>query len=92
MNLLPILAQAQQAQQSRYAFTVFGILFLLLWTLPILGIIWLVRYLLRAARERQRLRLELGKLAEEVHLLRRRLDPNEQTPPVSTDPSNTEAD
>jgi len=89
MNLLAFLAQAQPIYSVAWGSLLMVMLF---WGLLILGIIWLVRYLRRAARERQRLRLELGKLAEEVHLLRRRLDPDDQTPPVSTDPSNTEAD
>jgi len=40
------------------------------WGLIIWGIVWLVQYLKRSGRERQRIRLELGKLAEEVQLLR----------------------
>jgi len=43
------------------------------WGLIIWGIVWLVRYLKRSGEERQRFRLELGKLAEEVHLLRQEL-------------------
>lgn len=44
------------------------------WALIIWGIVWLVRYLKRSGEERQRFRLELGKLAEEVHLLRQKLE------------------
>ncbi len=44
------------------------------WGLIILGIVWLVRYLKRSREERQRIRLELGKLAEEVHLIRQELE------------------
>jgi hypothetical protein len=43
------------------------------WGLIIWGIVWLVRYLKRSGEERQRFRLELGKLAEEVQLLREEL-------------------
>jgi len=43
------------------------------WGLIIWGIVWLVRYLKRSQEERQRFRLELGKLAEEVQLLRQGL-------------------
>lgn len=43
------------------------------WGLIIWGIVWLVRYLKRSREERQRFRLELGKLAEEVQLLRQGL-------------------
>ena len=52
----------------------FGLLATLIkWGLIIWGIVWLVRYLKRCREERQRLRIELGKLAEEVHLLRQEL-------------------
>ena len=44
------------------------------WGLIIWGIVWLVRYLKRSGEERQRLRLELGKLAEEVRLIRQELE------------------
>jgi biopolymer transport protein ExbB/TolQ len=44
------------------------------WGLIIWGIVWLVRYLKRSREERQRLRIELGKLAEEVHLIRQELE------------------
>jgi biopolymer transport protein ExbB/TolQ len=44
------------------------------WGLIIWGIVWLVRYLKRSREERQRFRLELGKLAEEVHLIRQQLE------------------
>ena len=52
-----------------------GILFVFIVTLgPIIwGIVWLVRYLKRSSKERQRLRIELGKLAEEVSLIRKEL-------------------
>lgn len=44
------------------------------WGLIIWGIVWLVRYLKRSREERQRIRLEFGKLAEEVHLIRQELE------------------
>ena len=44
------------------------------WGLIIWGIVWLVRYLKRSREERQRFRLELGKLAEEVSLIRQELE------------------
>jgi len=43
------------------------------WGLIIWGIVWLVRYLKRSGEERQRFRIELGKLAEEVRLIRQEL-------------------
>jgi hypothetical protein len=44
------------------------------WGLIIWGIVWLVRYLKRGREERQLLRLELGKLADEVQRLRQGFD------------------
>ena len=43
------------------------------WGLIICGIVWLVLYLKRSSEERQRLRMELGKLAEEISLIRKEL-------------------
>jgi biopolymer transport protein ExbB/TolQ len=57
-----------------------GLLFTLIkWALIIWGIVWLVRYLRRSQEEKQRSRLELGKLAEEVHLLRQELKDSRST-------------
>jgi len=53
---------------------VLGILLILIkWGLIIWGIVWLVRYLKRSQEEKQRFRLELGKVADEVQLLRQGL-------------------
>ena len=54
---------------------VLGVLFVFIvtWGPIIWGIVWLVRYLKRSSEERQRLRIELGKLAEEVSLIRKEL-------------------
>ena len=50
----------------------FGLLFTIIkWGLIIWGIVWLVRYLKNIREERQRFRIELGKLAEEVSLIRK---------------------
>ena len=46
------------------------VLMLLVWGLLFFGAIWLIRYLMRSAKEHRRLRLEVGKLAEEIHRLR----------------------
>ena len=52
----------------------FGLLFTIIkWGLIIWGIVWLVRYLNNSREERQRFRIELGKLAEEVSLIRKEL-------------------
>jgi len=48
------------------------------WGLIIWGIVWLVRYLKCSREERQRFRLELGKLAEEVRLIRQKLEGGEK--------------
>jgi len=55
---------------------VLGVLFVFIVTCgPIIwGIVWLVRYLKRSSEERQRYRLEFGKLAEEVRLIRQELE------------------
>ena len=52
----------------------FGLLVTIIkWGLIIWGIVWFVRYLKRSNEEKQRLRIELGKLAEEVSLIRKEL-------------------
>ena len=52
----------------------FGLLVTIIkWGLIIWGIVWFVRYLKRSNEEKQRLRMELGKLAEEVSLIRKEL-------------------
>ncbi len=43
------------------------------WILVIIGLFRLVRYLGTAGKEHTLLRIELGKLSEEVHLLRQEL-------------------
>ena len=43
------------------------------WGLIIWGVVWLARYLKRSNEEKQRFRIEFGKLAEEVHLLRKEI-------------------
>ena len=49
-------------------------LVMLKWGLIIAGIIWLVRYLKRSSEERQRLRIELGKLTDEIRQIRQKLE------------------
>ena len=52
----------------------FGLLFTIIkWGLIIWGIVWFVRYLNNSREEKQRFRIELGKLAEEVSLIRKEL-------------------
>ena len=44
---------------------------LLTLVLPIVAIVWVIRSLVRNKRENQRLRLEVGKLADELEKIRR---------------------
>jgi hypothetical protein len=48
--------------------------FLFVW-----GVVWLIRYLKRAAAEKLRIRMEVSKMAEEVHLLRQELKGKEKS-------------
>ena len=51
-----------------------GILVLIVkWGLIIWGIVWLVRYIKRSKKEQMLLRLELGKLADELQQIRQEL-------------------
>ena len=44
------------------------------YVLPILLVIWIIRSLVRNKRENQRLRLEVGKLADEVQQIRKQME------------------
>ena len=48
--------------------------------IPILLIILFVRYLVRSNKERRRLRLEVGKLADELEQMRKQKDDEEDNP------------
>ena len=48
---------------------------IVIWGLIIWGIIWLVKYLKRGRQEQQLLRLELGKLADELERMRKKNEP-----------------
>ncbi len=52
---------------------------LIKWGLIIWGIVWLVRYLKCTREERQRLRMEIGKLADELEQVRKKIEPNDKT-------------
>jgi hypothetical protein len=55
---------------------------LIVWVLPILVIVWLVRAMLQNKRENTRLRLEVGKLADELERTRKQgADRDEGSPP-----------
>ncbi len=47
---------------------------ILIFGLYIGGIIWFVRYLKRSAQERQRLRMELGRIGNELEQLRKQME------------------
>jgi uncharacterized membrane protein YqiK len=49
------------------------IVVLIVWVLPILLVIWIIRSLIRNKRENQRLRLEVGKLADELQQIRKQM-------------------
>ena len=72
-----ILAAAEHLTRTFMRVSIFGILVLLiyggLFALIIIGLIRLVRFLGTAGKESKLLRMELGKLAEEVHLIRQEL-------------------
>jgi hypothetical protein len=50
------------------------IVILVVWALPVLVVVWVVRHVLRSDRERRRLRLEVGKLADELERTRKQKD------------------
>ena len=56
------------------------LLVLLVTGLPLLGIIWLIRYLIQARKEHCRLRLEVGKLADQVQRLQQTSQHNNDEP------------
>ncbi len=45
---------------------------LILFVLPVLVVVWMIRSLVRNKRENQRLRLEVGKLADELERMRKK--------------------
>ena len=47
---------------------------MLFWGLIIFGIIWLVKYLKQSSEEKQRLRMELGKLTDEMEQMRQEIE------------------
>jgi len=57
------------------------IVVLIVWVLPILVVIWIIRSLVRNKRENQRLRLEVGKLADELQQIRKQAE--DKQPEVS---------
>ncbi len=52
--------------------------FIAFWGLIIYGLIQLIRFLASSRKEQKLTRMELGKVAEEVHLLRRELKGKEE--------------
>jgi hypothetical protein len=58
------------------------LIILLFWGIPlallIVGLIRLIKFLGSVPKEQKLLRMELGKLAEEVHQIRKELSPNKK--------------
>lgn len=48
------------------------LIILMISLVPVVIIVWFIKYLLKKTRESQRLRLEVGKLADEVEQLRKK--------------------
>ena len=68
--MIDILASAYRSMPM-FIFVI--IINLIPFALFVWGIVWFIKYLKRGREEQQRFRLELGKLAEEVHLIRQEL-------------------
>jgi hypothetical protein len=51
---------------------IISVVFLITWVLPIAVVIYVIRLLIHNKRENQRLRLEVGKLADELERARKR--------------------
>ena len=61
------------------------VVILAVWALPVLVVVWVVRHVLRSDRERRRLRLEVGKLADELERIRKQKDnQSERGPPAES--------
>jgi len=64
--------------ETRHMISIGGIIvifvFVSIFVLLIIGLIRLVRYLGSVGKEQKLMRMEMGKLAEEVHLFRRELE------------------
>ncbi len=52
--------------------TVIFVISLIVFVLPVLVVVWIIRSLVRNKRENQRLRLEVGKLADELERMRKK--------------------
>lgn len=78
--ITPIIAAATDpaVYPARESFTHIALMPWLIYIILLLGIIWFIRFLVRGANERKRLRLEIGKLAEEVHNLRQEKESKEE--------------
>jgi uncharacterized membrane-anchored protein YhcB (DUF1043 family) len=64
---------------ASWAITPLGLLVILITVgIPIILIVLIVRFLIKANKERQRLRLELGKLADELEQVRKQAQSGEK--------------
>jgi uncharacterized membrane-anchored protein YhcB (DUF1043 family) len=57
------------------------IIILIVFGVPVLLIVLFIRYLLRSSKERQKLRLELGKLADELEQVRKQAEEHKKDEP-----------
>jgi uncharacterized membrane-anchored protein YhcB (DUF1043 family) len=65
---------------ASWAITPLGLLVILITVgIPIILIVLIVRFLIKANKERQRLRLELGKLADELEQVRKQAQSGEKS-------------
>jgi uncharacterized membrane-anchored protein YhcB (DUF1043 family) len=65
---------------ASWAITPLGLLVILITMgIPIILIVLIVRFLIKANKERQRLRLELGKLADELEQVRKQAQSGEKS-------------
>ena len=85
MIIFPILAQTGQYNQHNSIYWlliiqwIVPIIFLLVFFIPLVICIWrATKYFGNATKEQKLLRIEMGKLSEEVHLLRQEINSDEK--------------
>ncbi len=59
------------------------LIILFVWGIPVVLIVFVVRYALRTSRESRRLRLEVGKLADELEQMRKKAEDSEKPDALS---------
>ncbi|MHC4745625.1 MAG: hypothetical protein ACYS8Z_27230 [Planctomycetota bacterium] len=61
---------------------IISVVTLITWVLPIAVVIYVIRLLINNKKENQRLRLEVGKLADELERARKQNEPKPEAPPA----------